>query len=101
MPLSHQVIHPALGVILGSPGNFLIKRASPGSSACRGDGAGPSLRSPALHVVPLLSVAYFFGLMIWVNGSVLLADGSLPAVPAKAGFCTCKAGGQRLGNVPR
>lgn len=57
--------------------------------------------SPVLHGSSISQCGLYFGLMIWVNGSVLLTDGSLLGVPAKSGFQISKAGDQRLGNTPR
>lgn len=53
------------------------------------------------HSSSISPCGLYFGLMIWVNESVLLTDGSLLGVPAKSGFRTSKAGGQRLGKAPR
>ena len=60
-----------------------------------------SFSSPVLHGSSFSQCGLCFGLMIWVNGSVLLTDGSLLGVPAKAGFRTSKAGGQGLGSSPK
>lgn len=51
------------------------------------DGTGHnSFCGPVLQGSSFSQGALYFGLMIWVNGSVLLTDGSLLGVPAKAGF---------------
>lgn len=51
------------------------------------DGTGHnSFCGPVLQGSSFSQGALYFGLMIWVNGSVLLTDGSFLGVPAKAGF---------------
>lgn len=45
-----------------------------------------SFCSPVLQGSSFPQGALYFSLVIWVNGSVLLTDGSLLGVPAKAGF---------------
>lgn len=65
------------------------------------DSASHGISSSVLHGTLASRCGLYFGLMIWVNGSILLTDGSLPGMPEKSGFQTSKAGGQRLGNAPR
>lgn len=87
MPLSLLVLQPTFQMILDPSGNYYYNVPPQAALLPGRDGTGHnSFCGPVLQGSSFSQGALYFGLMIWVNGSVLLTDGSFLGVPAKAGF---------------
>lgn len=100
--LNIQVVHSASVMIPSSPGTFIVITRLPPAAPPPGRGrAGHGIGGSVLHGTPASQCGLYFGLVIWVNGSILQTDGPLPGTPEKSGFQTSKAGGQRLGKCAK
>lgn len=100
--LNIQVVHSASVDDSEFARNLYCRNTPPQAALPPGrDRASRGISSSVLRGTSAAWCGLYFGFVIWVNGSILLTDGSLPGTPEKSGFQTSEAGGQRLGNAPR